>query len=641
MMRQKCFRSRMLWMAVLGLALIPLQTQAATVYVQHNLASDIPGLADFTDPNLVDPWGLALAPFWPCNHGSGTYTVQGVDGAPTATVTIVPTAPGKTGKGKCTGAVRNNNAAAFQVSPGVNGTWLLDTEDGLITIRSAAQNIVKVDNSGSGAVYKGLALTNNPDYIYAANFNSGKIEVYDGNWAPATLQGNFTDALVPEGFAPFNIQNIAGKLYVAYARQNASKTADVAGPGSGYVAVFDLNGNLLRHLISGGRLNSPWGLAIAPSTFGDFNGALLVGNFRDGTINAFNAADGTYLGTLSDGAGKQIVNTGLWALVFGTGGNGGDLNKLYFTAGISAGDGIQAHGLFGTISVGTTPGAPPAVNDNGTVSNASFVPGTNALAAGSIVAIFGTNLTDGTTRNDPSFDNNNRLRTSLAGTQVTINGSLVPAPVFYASPTQLVIQLPSDLTGTSADIQVTVNGQTSVTKKVSLDAFSPGIFAVSSDGKGAGVITHNDTAGTLVSSASPARPGETIVIYATGLGQVTPAVPTGTAPSATSRTVTTPTVTIDGVPAQVIFAGLSGCCVGLNQINVVVPPNVRAGASVNVVLSIGGKQSNTVTIATAAASSTTEPPAPPTPAVAPAPAPTPLQPPPPPPPPPLPNPFDY
>lgn len=609
-MMQLRFQGR--WMlfaaAVLSVALMPLKISAATVYVQHNLTSDIPGLADYTDPNLVNPWGLALAPFWPCNNGSGTYTVQGVDGAPTATVTIVPTAPGKTGTGKCTGAARNNNAAAFLVSPGVTGTWLLDTEDGLITIRSGAQNIVKVDNSASGAVYKGLALTNSPDYIYAANFNSGKIEVYDGNWAPATLAGNFTDPDVPAGFAPFNIQNIGGKLYVAYAKQDAAKHDDVAGPGNGFVAVFDLNGNLLRHLISGGRLNSPWGLAIAPSTFGDFKDALLVGNFRDGTTNAFDATNGNYLGTISDASGKPIINTGLWALVFGTGGNGGDVTKLYFTAGISAGDGIQAHGLFGTISVGTTPGAPPSVNDAGVVNNATFAAGTNPVAPGSIVAIFGTNLTDGSTHNDPSFDNNKRLRTSLAGAQVFVNNSLVPAPIFFASPAQLVVQLPVDLTGTSASVQVTVNGLTTPTKTFPIGAFSPGIFTLSSDGKGAGVITHADAAGTLVNADNPVQPGETIIIFATGLGPVTPAVPTGATPGDTTNTVTTPTVTIDGLPAQVQFSGLSGCCVGLNQINVLVPAAVHVGTNVNIVLSIGGRQSNTVTMPTKAAAGPSGPP---------------------------------
>ena len=222
--------------ATLFVALIPQRMGAANGYVQHNLASDIPYLADNTDPNLVNPWGLALSPFWICNYGTGTYDVNGADGTPTATVTNVPLAGGKTGPGKCTGAVRNNNPAAFLVSPAtatapaVTGTWLLDTEDGLITIRSGTQNVIKVDNSVSGAVYKGIALTNNPDYVYAANFSAGTVDVYDGTWTKATLAGSFKDPSVPAGFAPFNIQLLAGKLYVTYALQDSTKTVDVGGP---------------------------------------------------------------------------------------------------------------------------------------------------------------------------------------------------------------------------------------------------------------------------------------------------------------------------------------------------------------------------------------------------------------------------
>ncbi|MBI2817904.1 MAG: TIGR03118 family protein [Acidobacteria bacterium] len=597
---------------ILFVVLAPIGLHAAG-YFQHNLASDIPLLADFTDPNLVNPWGIAAGPFWICNNRTGTYNVYGADGNPRAVVTNVPSAPGKTGPGKCTGAARNNNNAVFQVSPGVTGTWLLDTEDGLITVQQGAQNIIKVDNSGKGAVYMGLAISNNPDFIYAANFNSAQIEAYDGNWEPATLPGNFIDPQVPEGFAPYNIQNLGGKLYVTYARQNAAKTREVNGPGNGHVAVFDLNGNLLQHLISGGPLNSPWGVAIAPASWGDFGGALLIGNFGDGRINAFNLANGSLLGTVSDPAGRAIVNTGLWALIFGNGTNAGDADKLYFTAGISAGSGIESHGLFGYIAVAAGTGAPPAVNDGGVVNNASYTVANANPSPGSIAAIFGSNLTDGTScvhasGCDQTFDNGNpkRLRTFMKGAQVTINGN--PVPVFYATPLQLGVFIPADLTGSTATLQVTVNGFTSAPRTISLEPFAPGIFTLTQDGRGAGAITHNDAEGTVISASSPASPGETIVIYATGLGQVTPAVPTGALPAGQTTTVTTPTVTIDGINAQVVFSGLAGCCVGLNQINVVVPQNVRAGTNANLVLSIGGKQSNTVTLAIGATAGPAAPP---------------------------------
>jgi uncharacterized protein (TIGR03118 family) len=615
-----------LWMffltAIVFLALAPLHSYAATAYVQHNLVSDIPLLADFTDPNLVNPWGIsfsATSPFWLCDAGTGLSTVYTASatvtpGTVSATVVTVPATTTKLTGGRCTGQV-DNSGPAFAPAPGVTAGFIFATLDGSISARNGSVGVIKVDNSASGAVYTGLALYNSAtvNYLYAANFNSGKIDVFDSNYAPATLSGSFADPTVPAGFAPFNIQNLGGSLYVTYAKQDAAKQIDVPGPGNGYVAVFDTNGNLVKHLVSGGPLNSPWGVQIAPSTFGDFKGALLVGNFRDGTINAFDASTGAFLGTLSDPTGKPVVNVGLWGLQFGNGGSGGDPTKLYFAAGIGAGGPIQSHGLFGVISVAVNVTAAPAVPDNSVVNNASYIAGTNALAPGSIAAIFGSNLTDGTTcvapSCSPTFDNNKRLRTSMAGTQVLINGS--PVPIFYAAPAQLGIQIPTELTGTSAQLQVVTNGQPSAFKTIPIGPLSPGIFSFTADGKGAGAITHNDSMGTTVDANNPAVPGETIVIYGTGFGQVSPTVPTGAAPSASSTTVTAPTVTIDNLPASVQFSGLSGCCVGLNQINVVVPTAVSVGTAVNVVVSSGGKSANTVTLQTKAAVVPTAPPPPP------------------------------
>jgi len=261
----------------------------------------------------------------------------------------------------------------------------------------------------------------------------------------------------------------------------------------------------------------------------------------------------------------------------------------------------------GQATPAATSSTPPAVSTNGIVNNASFAAGSNALAPGTIVAVFGTNLTDGTSclppSCNPSFQSDHRLNSTLAGAQVMVNGT--PAPIFYASPNQLGIQIPTEVTGTSAAVQVIVNGQSSNTANISIGPFSPGIFTFTADGKGAGAITHAD--GTPVSGSSPAQPGETVVIYSTGLGQITPAVPTGETPAATTSTVATPTVTIDGIPAQVQFSGLAGCCIGLNQINVVVPSNVHRANNVSVVLSIGGQQANLVTMATASGPSAPPP----------------------------------
>jgi len=174
--------------------------------------------------------------------------------------------------------------------------------------------------------------------------------VFDATFKTATLAGSFSDPNIPAGFAPFNVANIGGQLYVTYAKQDDDKEDDVAGPGNGYIDIFDTAGTLVRRFASQGTLNSPWAVAVAPSGFGPFGGALLIGNFGDGRINAYDPNTGAWLGALKDGKGNAIAIEGLWALKFGNGGNGGDPFALYFSAGISGGAGIEDHGLFGSIS---------------------------------------------------------------------------------------------------------------------------------------------------------------------------------------------------------------------------------------------------------------------------------------------------
>ncbi len=245
-------------------------------------------------------------------------------------------------------------------------------------------------------------------------------------------------------------------------------------------------------------------------------------------------------------------------------------------------------------------GADPVINDGGIVNSASYSKDFPELAPGSIATIFGSDLRKGGKACLPAdscfspFDEKGRVRTKLAGTQVTINGT--PVPIFFASRTQLGVQIPTDLTGTSATVQIMVGDATSEPHTILIQPHSPGIFSLSQDGIGAGIITHLD--GSLVSPSNPAPPGDFIIIWATGLGQVTPFVPTGERPGEVARTLSTPTVMIDGLPAKVSFSGLSDCCVGLNQINVLVPLNARLSREVSVFLEIGGIQSNTVTIAT-------------------------------------------
>ena len=282
---------------------------------------------------------------------SGVATVYDGNGVQTRTAVAIPGPAGSKVPGAPTGVVFNATTD-FAVTPGQPAKYIFATEDGTIAAwDSGAAAVLKVDLSALGTVYKGLALgsSSKKNYLYATNFNAGRVEVFDANFAPVALAGSFTDPNLPAGFAPFNIQNIGGKLYVTYAKPDAAKHDDVSGPGNGYVSVFDPNGTFVKRLVSQGPLNSPWGVVLAPAGFGGFGGALLVSNFGDGLINAFNPATGAWLGALRDGSGKALAIDGLWSLSFGNGTKAGDTHTLYFTAGIAGGGTVEDHGLFGSI----------------------------------------------------------------------------------------------------------------------------------------------------------------------------------------------------------------------------------------------------------------------------------------------------
>lgn len=333
---------------------------AASFYVQHNLVTDDQSAlarrgfapADFVDPNLVNPWGVsfsATGPFWVSNNGTGTSTLYNSAGQPQTLVVTIP-APGG-GTSKPTGQVFNGTSDfTLSTSPSGPARFLFATEDGTIAGwngNAGTTAITMVDNSGSDAIYKGLALgsVGSNNFLYAANFHAGTVDVFNKNF---TLTSTFTDSdLALAGYAPFNIQNINGNLYVAYAEQDANREDEVAGAGLGYVDEFDTSGNLVRRIASGGTLNAPWGIALAPADFGEFSNDLLVGNFGDGHISAFDPNSGAFLGQLEDSPGNPIAIEGLWALIFGNGVNGGARDKLYFTAGIDD----EAHGLFGFLAV--------------------------------------------------------------------------------------------------------------------------------------------------------------------------------------------------------------------------------------------------------------------------------------------------
>ena len=329
------------------------------VYIEHGLVSDLPPHAEHRDSNLVNPWGLSsnpIGPIWVSDNGTGVVTVYDGDGKPApADEPIVVTIPSpKGGNSSPTGQVFNNSNGFF-LSGANKAFFLFATEEGTILGWNPAVNrtnaVIKVNNSDSGAVYKGLAIgTVGPNnFLYAANFSKGKIDWFNGDFSPVNSPGAFLDVTLPPGYAPFNIRNIGGRLYVTYALQDANKKDDVAGPGNGFVNVFDLSGNFVRRFATRGTLNSPWGLAMASANFGDFSNTLLVGNFGDGRINAFDPASGDFRGQLLEPSGSPLTIEGLWGLLFGNGGQGGDPDVLYFTAGISGSGEVEDHGLFGQI----------------------------------------------------------------------------------------------------------------------------------------------------------------------------------------------------------------------------------------------------------------------------------------------------
>ena len=348
-------------------------------YAAIPLVSDLKGAAEVQDPVLQNAWGVAFtpagSPFWIADNATGCATLYNGDGTKVALQVSIPlpgnvvpatdckpvnpNAPPTPTPAAPTGVIWNpttNPATAFLV-PGTNlpASFIFVTEDGTVSawtggLTPANQAVQAVDNSktpkpGFGAVYKAAAFgTNvNGDFIYATNFRAGTIDVFDHTYKPASTDGGFFDPDIPVGFAPFGIQKIDGDLFVTYAKQNAQQHDDVAGPGNGFVDVFDTNGHLLRRFASRGPLNSPWGIARASFAFGRFSGLVLIGNFGDGRIDVFDS-HGEFLGQLKDSRGKPLVIDGLWTLTLG-GGAKSSPDTLYFTAGPNG----ETDGLFGAI----------------------------------------------------------------------------------------------------------------------------------------------------------------------------------------------------------------------------------------------------------------------------------------------------
>jgi uncharacterized protein (TIGR03118 family) len=329
-------------------------------YVATNLVSNVtiatnPYKSANVDANLVNGWGIAFNPMgfvWVADNATSKSTLYDGNGVPQSLVVSIP--PGSTGPAKPTGIVFNGSTG-FQVSQGgLSGAsvFLFVGEAGTVSGWSPNVDmnnaILVVDGGAQGKIYKGLAIASNAGapQLYAADFHNGVVDVFDANFAPVVRAGAFTDPNLPAGYAPFGIQAIGNQIYVSYAKQDAQAEDEVKGAGLGAVDVFDTAGNLVKRLVPvGGKLDAPWGMALAPANFGPLSNALLVGNFGDGTINAYDATTGTSLGTVTKANGAAIAIDGLWGIAFGNGLNGQPTNTLFFAAGPND----ESDGVYGRI----------------------------------------------------------------------------------------------------------------------------------------------------------------------------------------------------------------------------------------------------------------------------------------------------
>ncbi|MEM5328380.1 TIGR03118 family protein [Paraburkholderia sp. JHI2823] len=324
------------------------------------LVSDGAVPAAHTDVNLKNPWGVAFNPkgfAWVADNGTNVATLYDGNGVPQSLIVTIPA--GKNGSASPTGIVFNGTQSFTVTETGKSGAaaFIFAGEGGTITAWAPAvaptSAFVMYDDGTGGAVYKGLALAamNNSNFLYATDFHNNKIDVFNTAFAKVAMPGAFSDPAIPAGFAPFGIQAIGANLFVTYAMQDAAKHDDVAGTGLGMVDMYDTAGNLKQRFATGGPLNAPWGVAQAPGNFGSMSGAILIGNFGDGTINAFNASSGQSMGPLSASNGSPLVEHGVWGIAFGNDLSNQPSNTLFFAAGPND----EADGVYGRIDLNTTP----------------------------------------------------------------------------------------------------------------------------------------------------------------------------------------------------------------------------------------------------------------------------------------------
>ncbi|MDR5756215.1 TIGR03118 family protein [Caballeronia sp. LZ035] len=330
---------------------------APTRFKASIVVSDGAIAAPHTDPHLKNSWGVAFNPngfVWVANNGSQTATLYDGNGVVQSLVVSIPATAN--GPANPTGIVFNKGPDLTLARAGKSGVaaFLFAGEGGSITAWAPAVDTTHaftvVDSSASGAIYKGLALGTLPSgghRLYATDFHNNRVDVFDGAFNRITAPGGFRDTQIPAGFAPFGIQAIGAKIFVTYAKQDGDAEDDVPGAGQGFVDVFDLDGNLTQRFTANGPLNAPWGLAQAPGNFGTYSNTILVGNFGDGTINAFNPTTGAFVGQLMNTDGTPLVQRGLWGIAFGNNLSAQPSNTLFFAAGPN----FEADGVYGRIDM--------------------------------------------------------------------------------------------------------------------------------------------------------------------------------------------------------------------------------------------------------------------------------------------------
>jgi uncharacterized protein (TIGR03118 family) len=352
------------------------QAQTST-FVQTNIISDVPGTASVTDPTLNNPWGVSVGPaIWIDAPGSGLVKVDTAAGATVIPSVTIPAASSTAAHGSPSGTVYNSAGTGFNIPGNTSALFLFGTLDGTIAAWNASsgtQAVTVVNNASTKASYTDIALDTNATgtFLLAADFSLGTVDVFSSNFTQTKLAGSFTDPTIPTGYSPFGIHSIGGMVYVTYAQVNPANGSETVGAGTGYVDVFDSNGNFIQRAISQSVLNAPWGMALAPESFGSFGGDLLVGNFGDGVINAFNPTTFAFAGSLDKSGGTAIANPGLWEIFFGQGGTLGDPNTLYFAAGINGG----RDGLFGSIGAAQPGAGAPGFTLSATASSLTIAAG--------------------------------------------------------------------------------------------------------------------------------------------------------------------------------------------------------------------------------------------------------------------------